>query len=222
MIQAVIFDIDGTLIDSVDLHALAWHEAFAHFGHDVSFEEARSQIGKGGDNLLPVFLSETDRQDHGEALEAWRGEHFKTHYLSMVRPFAAVPELFHKLVNAGVRLAVGSSAKKDELDIYLDLAGVKNMVDVKVSSEDVDRSKPAPDVFEVTLEKLQVDATEAIVIGDSPYDAQAAEKSGLRTIGFLSGAFTEAALREAGCIAIYPGPASLFACLEDSPLARQR
>jgi HAD superfamily hydrolase (TIGR01549 family) len=219
MIRAAIFDIDGTLVDSVDLHALAWHEAFAHFGHDVSFEKARSQIGKGGDNLLPVFLSEAELRDHGESLEEWRGKHFKANYLSMVRPFAAVPDLFHKLRDAGVKLAVGSSAKKDELELYLKLAGVANMTDVKVSAEDVNRSKPAPDVFEAALEKLQVDADDAIVIGDSPYDAEAAQKSGLRTVGLLCGGFNERSLREAGCVAVYPGPAALFACLDDSPLA---
>jgi HAD superfamily hydrolase (TIGR01549 family) len=219
MIRAAIFDIDGTLVDSVDLHALAWHEAFAHFGHDVTFEQARSQIGKGGDNLLPVFLSEAELRDHGESLEEWRGKHFKANYLSMVRPFAAVPDLFHKLRDAGVKLAVGSSAKKDELELYLKLAGVANMTDVKVSAEDVNRSKPAPDVFEAALEKLNIDADDAIVIGDSPYDAEAAKKSGLRTIGLLCGGFTERSLRDAGCVAVYPGPAALFACLDDSPLA---
>src|ERR1700761_6324247 len=80
MPKAVIFDLDGTLIDSVDLHALAWHEAMANFGHDVSFEQARSQIGKGGDKLLPVFLSEDERRDHGKELEEWRGNRFKTKY----------------------------------------------------------------------------------------------------------------------------------------------
>jgi HAD superfamily hydrolase (TIGR01509 family) len=218
MPRAAIFDIDGTLIDSVDLHALAWHEAFAHFGHDVSFEQARSQIGKGGDNLLPAFLSDNQIQDHGEQLEAWRGKHFKANYLHMVRPFAAVPELLRRLSDEGLKLAVASSAKKDELEAYLDIAGVRDIFDVTVSSEDVERSKPAPDVFEVTLQKLEVPPDAAIVIGDSPYDAQAAGKAGLRTIGLLSGAFPEQSLLDAGCIAVYPGPAGLFAKLATSPL----
>jgi HAD superfamily hydrolase (TIGR01509 family) len=218
MLRAAIFDIDGTLIDSVDLHALAWHEAFAHFGHDVSFEQARSQIGKGGDNLLPAFLSDDQIRDHGKQLEAWRGKHFKANYLQMVRPFAAVPELLQRLRHEGLKLAVASSAKKDELEIYLDIAGVTALFDVTVSSEDVEQSKPAPDVFEVTLQKLEVPHDAAIVIGDSPYDAQAAGKTGLRTIGLLSGAFPEQSLRDAGCIAVYPGPAALLACLATSPL----
>jgi phosphoglycolate phosphatase-like HAD superfamily hydrolase len=90
VLRAAIFDVDGTLVDSVDLHARAWQEAFAHFGHEVTFELARSQIGKGGDKLIPVFLSDAEQQDHGEALEKWRGEHFRSHYLPMVRPFSCV------------------------------------------------------------------------------------------------------------------------------------
>lgn len=220
MLRAAIFDIDGTLVDSVDLHALAWHEAFAHFGHDVSVEQARSQIGKGGDKLLPVFLSEEQLRDHGEQLEKWRGEHFKANYLPLVRPFSAVPELLKKLRAQGIELAVGSSAKKDELEVYLDIAGIADLLDVKVSSDDVERSKPDPDVFEAALQKLKVEADAAIVIGDSPYDAQAAKRAGLRAIGLLSGAFPEASLRQAGCIAVYPGPAALLANLDTSPLTR--
>ncbi|SAK73248.1 HAD family hydrolase [Caballeronia pedi] len=218
MPHAAIFDIDGTLIDSVDLHALAWHEAFAHFGHEVSFEQARSQIGKGGDKLMPVFLSDAQLRDHGKQLESWRGTHFKANYLSMVRPFAAVPELLKKLREAGVKLAVASSAKKDELEVYLKIAAIADLLDVTVSSEDVEQSKPAPDVFKVALQKLEVSPDGAIVIGDSPYDAQAASKTGLHTIGLLSGAFPEQSLRDAGCVAVYPGPAGLLANLARSPL----
>ena len=93
MPKAAIFDHDGTLLDSVDLHALAWHEAMVRFGHDVSFEQARSQIGKGGDKLIPEFLSAEEQRDHGKELEEWRGNRFKTEYLPLVRPFSAVPEL---------------------------------------------------------------------------------------------------------------------------------
>src|SRR5580704_12730578 len=91
--KAAIFDLDGTLLDSVDLHAIAWHEAMLEFGHDVSFEQARGQIGKGGDKLIPVFLSPHEQRDHGKELEEWRGDRFKTKYLPLVRPFSAVPVL---------------------------------------------------------------------------------------------------------------------------------
>jgi hypothetical protein len=90
---AAIFDLDGTLLNSVDLHAIAWQEAMLEFGHDVSFEQARSQIGKGGDKLIPVFLSADEQRDHGRELEEWRSNRFKTQYLPLVRPFSAVPDL---------------------------------------------------------------------------------------------------------------------------------
>src|ERR1700760_2152901 len=106
MRKAVIFDLDGTLIDSVDLHALAWQEAFVRFGHDVSFAQARSQIGKGGDKLIPVFLSDAERRDHGVDLEKWRGERFKSEYLPLVRPFSAVPALLRRVRAAGLRVAI--------------------------------------------------------------------------------------------------------------------
>jgi beta-phosphoglucomutase-like phosphatase (HAD superfamily) len=221
MVEAAIFDIDGTLADSVDLHALAWHEAFAHFGHCVTVDQARSQIGKGGDRLLPVFLSDDDLRDHGTELEAWRGERFKTRYLPIVRPFSAVPELFARLRQGAIRIAVGSPAANEELEVYLRIAGVADLVDVTVSSEDVKESKPAPDVFQGALQKLRLEPDVAVVIGDSPYDAQAAARSGTRSIGFLSGAFSKGSLRRAGCISIYPGPAGLYVALDQSLFFRR-
>jgi hypothetical protein len=125
MPKAAIFDLDGTLLDSVDLHAIAWQEAMLQFGHDVSFERARSQIGKGGDKLIPVFLSTVEQLNHGKELEEWRGNLFKKKYLPLVRPFSAVPNLLRCVRDAGLQIAIASSAKKDELDKYLDIAGIK-------------------------------------------------------------------------------------------------
>jgi HAD superfamily hydrolase (TIGR01509 family) len=220
MPSAVIFDIDGTLIDSVDLHALAWHEAFRQFGHDVSFEAARSQIGEGGDKLLPVFLTDDEVRDHGDALEAWRSEHFKRRYLPMVRSFSAVPDLIHVLRKRGLKIAIASSAKKEELEVYLRIAEIAGLVDVTISSEDVSESKPAPDVFEVAVQQLKVAPADAVAVGDSPYDAQGACKIGIKAVGVLSGGFPESALKDAGCVAIYPGVAALLSCLDTSPLVR--
>jgi phosphoglycolate phosphatase-like HAD superfamily hydrolase len=219
MPQAIIFDMDGTLVDSVDLHALAWERAFVEFGHQVTFEQARGQIGKGGDQLLPVFLSDAQQADHGEALEAWRGDLFKSAYLPMLRPFSAVPDLMKRIRDAGIRIAIASSAKQKELDVYLEIAGIKDWVDEVVSSEDAEQSKPAPDIFSAALKKLKLAPDAVIAIGDTPYDAQAATKAGIRAVGVLCGGFTEASLREGGCMAVYPGPASLLACFDGSPLA---
>jgi HAD superfamily hydrolase (TIGR01549 family) len=220
MPKAAIFDLDGTLLDSVDLHALAWHEAMAKFGHDVTFEQARSQIGKGGDKLIPVFLSADEQRDHGKEMEEWRGERFKTAYLPLVRPFSAVPDLLRRVRDAGVQVAIASSAKKDELDKYLDIARIADLVNVKTSSDDAEESKPAPDIFEVVLKKLKIEGSDAVAIGDTPYDASAAGKAGIATIGVLCGGFTEDLLRQAGCVEIFPGPAALFARFEDSLLRR--
>ncbi|MGC2086994.1 MAG: HAD family hydrolase [Bradyrhizobium sp.] len=220
MPKAAIFDLDGTLLDSVDLHALAWHDAMVRFGHDVSFEQARGQIGKGGDKLIPVFLSAEQQQDHGKELEEWRGKRFKAEYLPLVRPFSAVPDLLRRVRDAGVRIAIASSAKQDELDKYLEIACITDLVDVTTCSDDVEQSKPAPDIFEVVLEKLKIDGGDAVAIGDTPYDAAAAGKAKVATIGVLCGGFTEGALRQAGCAEIYPGPATMFARFQNSLLAR--
>ena len=218
MLKAALFDIDGTLIDSVDLHAMAWQEAFSKFGHEVAFADVRRQIGKGGDKLIPVFLSRAAQADHGKELEVWRGQRFKTEYLPLVRPFSAVPRLLQRTRREGLKIAVVSSAKKDELGTYLKIAGIAELVDVTTSSDDVDESKPAPDAFEVALDRLGLTGDQAIAIGDTPYDAEAAGKAKIRTLGVLSGGFAEADLRRAGCIDIYPGPAALLSCFDDSPL----
>src|SRR4051812_1488535 len=108
MPKAAIFDVDGTLIDSVDLHALAWQDALRKFRHDVSFEDVRGQIGKGGDKLIPVFLSAHEQREFGEEMEAWRSAHFKATYLPLVRPFSAVPNLLRRVRGLGLRVAVAS------------------------------------------------------------------------------------------------------------------
>jgi HAD superfamily hydrolase (TIGR01509 family) len=219
MLKAAIFDVDGTLLDSVDMHAIAWHEAMVKFGHKVSFEQVRSQIGKGGDKLIPVFLSASEQRDHGKELEAWRSERFKQRYLPLVRPFSAVPDLLRLLRDNGLQIAVATSAKKDELDRYLEIAAISDLVEVTTSYDDVEESKPEPDVFETVLNKLKIDTADALAIGDTPYDAEAARKAGIRAIGVLCGGFTESSLRQAGCLDVYPGPAALFARFETSPLA---
>jgi HAD superfamily hydrolase (TIGR01509 family) len=175
--KAAIFDVDGTLLDSVDLHALAWHEAMVKFGHDVAFEQVRGQIGKGGDKLMPYFLSEDAQRDHGKEMEEWRSNRFKSEYLQLVRPFSTVPDLLRRVRDAGVGIAVASSAKKDELETYLDIAGIADLVDVTTSSDDVEESKPAPDIFEAVMKKLGVEGHDAVAIGDTPYDADAAGKA---------------------------------------------
>jgi HAD superfamily hydrolase (TIGR01549 family) len=204
MIRAVIFDVDGTLVDSVDLHAEAWRVAFEKFGKTLPFHEIRRQIGKGSDQLLPVFLSKRELDQLGEDLDHYRGELFKKEYLPRVQGFAKVRELFQRLKNDGKQIVLASSAKADELDAYKKIARIDDLTESETSSDDADRSKPYPDIFQAAVARLKDVAPEnAIVIGDTPYDAQAASKANLKTIGLLCGGWTEEELRSAGCMAIY-------------------
>lgn len=210
MSAAFLFDIDGTLIDSVDLHAHAWQETLAHFGFTVPYEAVRGQIGKGGDQLLPVFVPADQLARLGPRIEAHRGELFKREYLPRVKPFPRVRDLFLRMRRDGHRIALASSANASEVESYKKLAHVDGLVDVQTSSSDVDCSKPCPDVFEVALQRVGAAPDRALVIGDTPYDAIAARRAGLRVVGVLCGGFPEKDLRDEGCVRIYRDPADLL------------
>ncbi len=224
MPEAIIFDIDGTLLDSVDLHARAWQEAFQHFGHEIPFDEVRSQIGKGGDQLIPMFLEKQELGREQKAIQEFRSSLFKTKYLSLVKPFPAVRELFERIKSNGQQVGLASSAKGDELKTYEKIADIQNLVEVETSSADAKHSKPNPDIFEAAFERLRdnVPKRDVVIVGDSPHDAEAGKRAGIRVVGVLCGGFPESALKEAGCIAIYADPAELLNRFDESPLARNR
>lgn len=220
-VDAVIFDIDGTLLDSVDLHAKSWAEAFAHFGFEIPYDVVRSQIGKGGDQLLPALLDPETADRDGKQIQEFRSKLFKGRYLSQVKPFPCVRELFQAVRARGQRTALASSAKGDELTVFEDIANIRDLVEEAASSADAEQSKPHPDIFQAALKKLGpgVIADRVMVVGDTPYDAEAARKAGMRCIGVLCGGFAEEDLRKAGCIAIYADPEDLWKCYESSPLS---
>jgi phosphoglycolate phosphatase-like HAD superfamily hydrolase len=218
--DVVLFDIDGTLLDSVDAHAQAWVEAFTQFGYAVSFETVRPQIGKGGDQIIPTYVPPEMIKKIGQDLEAYRADLFKRVYLPRVRPFPRVRDLCVTIRQHGQRVALASSGKKDEVAEYKRIARIADVVDMETSADDAKRSKPAPDIFEAALVKLSpLPPSRIVVVGDTTYDAIAAGKVGLKTVGLLCGGTPLQALRAAGCIAIYKSPADLLAKFEDSPLA---
>lgn len=222
VVSAVIFDIDGTLVDSVDLHARAWQEAFEHFGYKIPFERVRHEIGKGSDKLIPDLLGSEEASRVFDQLDKYRGELWKSKYFEQVRPFPRVRELFQRILHDGKKIVLASSAKGDELTKYKQIAGIDDLVQDQTSSDDVDESKPAPDAVEAALAKLgHPDRTEVIMIGDTPWDIMAAAKAHVATIGVLCGGFPEKELRAAGSIAVYRDPADLLAHYDSSPLAQK-
>ena len=222
MIKAVIFDIDGTLVDSVDLHAQAWKETFKEYGKNVPYEQVRHQIGKGGDQLLPVFFSREELEEFGKEMEEHRSKLFKREYMPRVRPFPKVRELFERIRADGKQIALASSAKEEELKVYKKIADIEDLVEEEASSDDAAKSKPHPDIFKAALEKLgDIKPSEAIAIGDTPYDAEAAGKLKLNVIGVLCGGFPEAELRASGANLIFEDPADLLAHYDETPLGQQ-
>jgi HAD superfamily hydrolase (TIGR01509 family) len=219
MINFVILDVDGTLIDSVEQHAQAWQKAFEKFGKKVELQDIRDQIGKGGDQLMPVFLSEEELNEFGEELEEYRGEVFQKEFLPRIQPLPEARTLVARLAADGKRIALASSAKPEELKHFKELLGIEDFLDAETDAEDAEKSKPHPDIFEAALKELGNPAPEdTIVIGDAPYDAMAASKIGVQTIGVLSGGFDEEWLRREGCAEIYKDPADLLKNYDESLL----
>lgn len=218
MVENVIFDVDGTLVDSVDEHAEAWRRAFLHFGRDIPFSHVRSQIGKGADQLIPVFFNDEELERFGKELEEYRSQLFLKEFLPKIRPFPRVKELFQRLRAGGMRLALASSAKDEELKQYVKLCGIDGLFEAKTNKDEVDKSKPHPDIFDAALAKLgRPDPHTVVVVGDTPYDALAANKLGLPTVGVLAGGFPPDDLRAAGCRTLVKDPAELLARYEASP-----
>ncbi|HEX8467713.1 MAG TPA: HAD family hydrolase [Allosphingosinicella sp.] len=218
--RAVLFDVDGTLVDTNDLHAAAWREAFLAFGLDKPIEEIRWQIGKGGDNLVPTLFPDVGETQH-EELEAFRSELFKRDYLPRATPFPGVRDLFERLAAEGTKIVLASSSHSEEVDYHLSLIACADLVSATTTSDDVENSKPCPDIFAAALAKVApIGANEAAVVGDTPWDAKAAGKLGLRIVGFRSGGFPDEALTEAGACELYDGPGDLLARFDSSVFGR--
>jgi len=209
---AFIFDIDGTLVDSNELHVDSWDRAFRRFGKNFSREQLRAQIGKGSDQYLPEFLTPEEIKRFGKELDEYRSELFRKEYLPKVRPFPKVRELFQRIRDDNKRNVLASSGKKADTEYYIDLLNIGDLIEGFVSGDDAEKSKPAPDIFAASLEKLgDVSPADAVAVGDTRFDIEGARKSDLKTIAFLCGGTSESVLRRSGAVAIYRDPADFLA-----------
>ena len=219
MVRAVLFDVDGTLVDSNDAHAHAWVRAFAEHGVDVAFAGVRRAIGMGGDKLMPRVSDLTEDSEKGQRIANRRAEIFKQEYLPDIRPLRGARELVAAVKDLDLTAVAASSAKKEELRPLLKIAGAETLMDDATSSDDADESKPAPDILEAALERAGVTSQDAIMIGDTPYDIEAAQRAGVRAIAFRSGGWSDDDLH--GAVAIYDGPWDLLQQLHASPLTQR-
>lgn len=217
-ITAVLFDIDGTLVNSNDAHAAAWVAAFADFGVTADPLLVRRCIGMGGDKLMPAVSGIEEDSPIGKIIAERRGRIFKQQFLPSLEPFAGAQALVAAVKARGLTVVAASSASKEDLRALLAVAGVDRLMDAATSSDDAEESKPDPDIIEAALKRAKAKPSEAVMIGDTPYDVEAAERAGVRVIGFRCGGWKDEDLD--GAIAIYDGPAELLGQLGSGvPLA---
>jgi HAD superfamily hydrolase (TIGR01509 family) len=220
MPDVLLTDIDGTLVDSNSLHAEAWRRTFEHFGIQIGLDQAWSQIGKGGDQLIPVFVPETDRERLEKPLKEFRKEIFHRDYMPRMVAFSQARELLLRVRNSGMKIALATSSEKADLAIYGKLVGMDDLVDEASSSADAKASKPEADIFAAALQKVDMRPEQAVALGDTPWDAQAAGKLGIPVIGLTSGGWKADDLRAAGCVEVWQDPADLLLHFDESALRR--
>ena len=219
MLKGVIFDVDGTLVDSNDAHAQSWVDTFAEAGYDVPFDRVRPLIGMGGDKLLPKTIGVDRDSDEGKKLGERRGEIFRSKYLPRLRALSGARQLVLRVKQDGLKAIVATSAKDDELKGLLKAAQVEDLMEEKATANDAKRSKPDPDIVEAAVGESGTTSKHLVMIGDTPYDIEAATKAGVRAIGFLSGGWSRDAL--GGAVEIYEGPSDLLAHYDSSLLGKE-
>jgi HAD superfamily hydrolase (TIGR01509 family) len=215
--SGIIFDVDGTLVDSNHQHAMAWLEAFQAAGLDVAYHRIRRLIGKGSDKLFPELTGESLDSPEGKAISEDCKRIFKQKYLPQIRAFDQADALVRRLRQSGLKLAVASSARREDLEALLKIAGSPELLETSTTSKEADRSKPDPDIVAAALEKLGTPPDETIMIGDTPYDIESATRAGVGVIAFRCGGWGDDHLQRA--LAIYDDPADLLAHFDRSPFA---
>jgi HAD superfamily hydrolase (TIGR01509 family) len=216
--SAVLFDIDGTLVDTNYLHVDAWLRACADVGHPVDAWRVHRAIGMDSAKLLENLLGD-DAERLGDAAK----ERHTVHYAAdreRMRRFAGSQELLRALAERGLQVVLATSAPQEEFDMIIEVLDPGDSVSEATTSEDVGTAKPAPDVVQVALEKAGVSAEDAVMVGDAAWDAESCVRAGVRCIGVLSGGYGASELRDAGAVKVYDDVAALLAALDESPIYR--
>jgi HAD superfamily hydrolase (TIGR01509 family) len=200
---AILFDIEGTLIDCVPQTLRCWRETLAGFGHDIPIARLQPLTGMDGNDMLRALLPPEAVEAQGEEIRKAEGDRFKRDYLPDARPFPRVPELFAALKAAGLRIGIATNSTRHEVDIYCKRLCVDGLVDVVADGNDSPRGKPSPDIVRIALTRLGMRPSDAAMIGDTPYDMLAARAADVAAFGILTGGFTAAALHEAGARGVF-------------------
>ena len=213
---AAILDIDGTLVDTNYHHAVAWFRAFRRLDATLPLYRIHRHIGMGGDQLVAALAGDDFEREHGDDVRSLESDIYME-LIGEVRPLACARELLEELSRRGHPLVLASSAKQHEVDHYLDLLGARELADGWTTSADVERTKPEPDLVVAAIEKAGSD--EAVMVGDSTWDCEAAGRAGIPTVGVLTGGFSNEELREAGAACVFERLEDLLEQLERTPLA---
>jgi HAD superfamily hydrolase (TIGR01509 family) len=214
-VKAIIFDVEGTLVDTVALTLRCWHETLSDFGHQIPIAVLQRHSGQDGADMLRQLVPEESDVARARIRKA-QGERYKARYLPQALPFPGVAPLFEHLHARGSRLALATDCSADELARYVEICGIAGRPDAVACGDDVSRGKPHGDLVALALHRLGARASETTMVGDTPFDMTAATALGSRALGLLSGGFTEADLRAAGARYCCRDAAALLAVLEAS------
>jgi HAD superfamily hydrolase (TIGR01549 family) len=214
---AAILDVDGTLVDTNYQHAIAWYRAFRDNGVVLSIWRIHRSIGMGGDQLVEALAGEDVDRDKGEAIRDAEKEHYSK-LIDEVEPLDGSRELIEELKSRGHAVVLASSAKEEEIDHYLELLDARELADGWTTSDDVEATKPEPDLVQAAVEKAG--GGDAVMVGDSTYDCEAAKRAGLETVAVLTGGFSEQELLDAGATQVFESIVALRDSLDSTPLKR--
>jgi HAD superfamily hydrolase (TIGR01509 family) len=215
--STAILDIDGTLVDTNYHHAIAWYRAFRQHGFTLPLWRIHRHIGMGGDQLVAALAGDGFEREQGDAVRASERVLY-TELIREVQPLAGARAVIEDLKSSGHQVVLASSAMPDELEHYLTLLDARTLVDGWTDAGDVEKTKPEPDLVLAALEKGGGEADQALMIGDSVWDCRAAERAGVRSVGVLTGGFSEAELLEAGAAKVYDSVETLREHLDDAPI----